>query len=97
MKKFIYLIIMVSFLNIFDISVTYAQSSNTALFIRAKQYSLNGEYDKAINTLNQILQSEKSMYIYDFLIENQINAKKIDDALATSKKAYLVLVNFKTS
>ena len=88
MKKFIYLIIMVSFLNIFDISVTYAQSSNTALFIRAKQYSLNGEYDKAINTLNQILQSEKSMYIYDFLIENQINAKKIDDALATSKKAY---------
>ena len=88
MKKFIYLIIMVSFLNIFDISVTYAQTSNTALFIRAKQYSLNGEYDKAINTLNQILQSEKSMYIYDFLIENQINAKKIDDALATSKKAY---------
>ena len=88
MKKLIYIITMVLSLYLFDISITYAQTSNTALFIRAKQYSLNGEYDKAINTLNQILQSEKSMYIYDFLIENQINAKKIDDALATSKKAY---------
>ena len=43
MKKLIYIITMVLSLYLFDISITYAQTSNTALFIRAKQYSLNGE------------------------------------------------------
>lgn len=64
-----------------------AQQSNTSLFIKAKQLSLNGSYKKAAEVLKNILKNEKSMYIYDFLIENQLNAGLIDDALESSKQA----------
>lgn len=88
MKKFSYFFLFLFTLIIFSVSSTYAQTSNTSLFIKAKQYSLDGKYDKAVEILNKILQSEKSMYIYDFLIENQLNAKKIDDALVSTQQAY---------
>lgn len=64
-----------------------AQQSNTSLFIKAKQLSLNGSYKEAAEVLKNILKNEKSMYIYDFLIENQLNAGLIDDALESSKQA----------
>lgn len=64
-----------------------AQQSNTSLFIKAKQLSLNGSYKEAVEVLKNILKNEKSMYIYDFLIENQLNAGLIDDALESSKQA----------
>ena len=65
----------------------YAQQSNTSLFIQAKQLSLNGNYKEAAEVLKNILKNEKSMYIYDFLIENQLNAGLIDDSLETAKQA----------
>lgn len=65
----------------------HAQQSNTSLFIKAKQLSLNGSYKEAVEVLKNILKNEKSMYIYDFLIENQLNAGLIDDALESSKQA----------
>ena len=88
MKKFFYFFLALTAFILLDISTTYAQTSNTALFIRAKQYSMDGNYEKAIETLKTILQSEKSMYIYDFLIENQLSDKKIDDALITARDAF---------
>lgn len=66
---------------------SYAQVSNTSLFIKAKQLSLNGNYKEAAELLKNILKNEKSMYIYDFLIENQLNAGLVDEALDTAKKS----------
>ncbi len=70
-----------------DISTSYAQSSNTALFIKAKQLSMDGNYKDAAAVLESMLENEKSMYIYDQLIENLLNASMIDSALNTAKKA----------
>lgn len=80
-----------SFLIIFSLLCSYSQSygteSGTTLFIKAKQLSLDGNYREAAEMLKNILKNEKSMYIYDFLIENQLNARLIDDALASAKQA----------
>lgn len=61
--------------------------SNTALFIQAKQLNLNGQFKDAAEVSKIILKNEKSKYIYDFLIENQLNANLIDDALQSAKSA----------
>lgn len=88
MKKFFYFFLILNIVFFFNISNTYAQLSNASLFIKAKQFAQNGQYEKSIQLLQQILQSEKSMYIYDFLIETQINAKKVDDALLSTQNAF---------
>lgn len=86
MKKVLLSLFMIFSLFIY-ILPAYAQSSNTSLFIKAKQLSLNGSYKEAADLLKNILKNEKSMYIYDFLIENQLNAGLVDDALESSKQA----------
>ena len=75
MKKVLLSLFMILSLSIYTLPA-YAQQSNTSLFIKAKQLSLKN-----------ILKNEKSMYIYDFLIENQLNAGLIDEALDTAKKS----------
>lgn len=65
----------------------YSQQSNTMLFVKAKQLSLEGNYKESADILKDILKNEKSMFIYDFLIENQLNARLIDDALESAKQA----------
>ncbi len=87
MKKITVCFITLSFIFLLNIQATYAQSSNTSLFIKAKQYSMDGNFLESVKILKTILQTEKSMYIYDMLIENQLNALLIDDALESAKKA----------
>ena len=86
MKKVLLSLFMILSLSIYTLPA-YAQQSNTSLFIKAKQLSLNGNYKEAAELLKNILKNEKSMYIYDFLIENQLNAGLIDEALDTAKKS----------
>ena len=86
MKKVLLSLFMILSLSIYTLPAC-AQQSNTSLFIKAKQLSLNGNYKEAAELLKNILKNEKSMYIYDFLIENQLNAGLIDDALESSKQA----------
>lgn len=86
MKKVLLSLFMILSLFIYTLPA-YAQQSNTSLFIKAKQLSLNGNYKEAAELLKNILKNEKSMYIYDFLIENQLNAGLIDEALDTAKKS----------
>ena len=86
MKKVLLSLFMILSLSIYTLPA-YAQVSNTSLFIKAKQLSLNGNYKEAAELLKNILKNEKSMYIYDFLIENQLNAGLIDEALDTAKKS----------
>lgn len=86
MKKVLLSLFMILSLSIYTLPA-YAQVSNTSLFIKAKQLSLNGNYKEAAELLKNILKNEKSMYIYDFLIENQLNAGLVDEALDTAKKA----------
>ncbi len=86
MKKVLLFFFIILSLFIYTFPV-HTQQSNTSLFIKAKQLSLNGSYKEAVEVLKNILKNEKSMYIYDFLIENQLNAGLIDDALESSKQA----------
>ena len=87
MQKIILTFFIILSLFYIETGSVFAQESNTSLFIQAKQLSLNGNYKDAADLLKEILKNEKSMYIYDFLIENQLNAGLIDDALETAKKA----------
>lgn len=85
-KAIISFLLIFSLLSIY-IPLSYSAESGTTLFIKAKQLNLEGSYKEAAEIAKNILKNEKSMYIYDFLIENQLNARLIDDALISVKEA----------
>lgn len=87
MKRYLVFVFLITALFFSINNVSFAQTSNTNLFIKSKQLSMDGNFEEAAKLLEIILQSEKSMYIYDMLIENQLNANMIDKALNTSKQA----------